>query len=168
MPDEQGDFVEVYRARGLPEAYAIRLLLEDLGVSVRIDNEMLQGALGDLPVGWVTAPRIMVLSDYESISRQILNKFVQQSERNDDGVDSSACCLACGMPMEGADACPSCGWSYKTTDAGESADADTDRAAEDESEYPSNDKEVVETSRPAANGDRQVTLTRRRVCAGNC
>jgi tetratricopeptide (TPR) repeat protein len=149
MPDGPGDFVEVYRSRGLPEAYAIRTLLEGLGVPVHIDNEMLQGALGDLPVGWVTAPRILVHPHQESIARRILDEFLQRSEPNEAEADRRPRCLACGMPMGGADTCPICGWSYKITEAGESADSEIDPAVEDESKHSSNDNDVIATSQTA-------------------
>src|SRR6266702_1053881 len=53
-------FVEIYRARNLPEAHSIRIALEESGIRVQIEGELLQGGVGDLPPGWATAPRILV------------------------------------------------------------------------------------------------------------
>ena len=90
MTDSPGDPIEVYRARSLPEAHTIRILLENLGVPVSIDNEMLQGAIGDLPMGWITAPRIMIhphstarrrwtLRDHPTVTRPSAKAFIPAS-----------------------------------------------------------------------------------------
>jgi membrane protease YdiL (CAAX protease family) len=106
-PEPPGDVVELYRARGLPEAHAIRALLEAMGVSVRIENEFLQGALGDLPLGWSTAPRILVPQADEAAARATLDEFLRQTGPSEDH------CLACRAPMGDEAVCPECGWSYE-------------------------------------------------------
>jgi hypothetical protein len=52
--------VEVYRAKDSPQAYLLRSALENAGIPAVVEGDLLQGALGDLPVGWSSAPRIMV------------------------------------------------------------------------------------------------------------
>ena len=75
MADGVTEPVELYRAVSLPEAHAIRNALEGEGIAARIDNELLQSALGDLPMGWSTAPRILVNRSDETAARAILEEF---------------------------------------------------------------------------------------------
>src|SRR6185312_13491664 len=75
MADGVTEPVELYRALGLPEAHAIRIALEGEGIAARIDNELLQAALGDLPMGWSTAPRIFVNRSDEAAARAVLEEF---------------------------------------------------------------------------------------------
>jgi membrane protease YdiL (CAAX protease family) len=77
MTDGAREPVELYRAESLPEAHAIRLALESEGIVAHIDNELLQGALGDLPMGWSTAPRILVDRSDEPAARAILEAVRQ-------------------------------------------------------------------------------------------
>lgn len=107
------DPIELYRARGLPEAHAIRLLLEEEGIPVRIDNELLQGALGELPFGWTTAPRVLVERSREEDARRILDAFLERIARNDAEDEHRDRCLACGASMREFDVCPKCGWSFE-------------------------------------------------------
>src|SRR5271167_1432373 len=100
MPEVPNEHIELYRACGMPEAHAIRLLLENEEIPVRIDNEFLQGALGDLPLGWNTAPRIMVGRAHEAAARAILDRFLQRREEPEERADSRLRCLCCGEPME--------------------------------------------------------------------
>ena len=53
-------FVEAYRAGHAIQAHAIKHALEDAGIPVMIEGEALQGAIGDVPAGWSSAPRLMV------------------------------------------------------------------------------------------------------------
>jgi membrane protease YdiL (CAAX protease family)/rubrerythrin len=109
-------FVEVYRARNLPEAHSIRIALEESGIRVRIEGELLQGGVGDLPPGWTTAPRILVEESQIAAARQIIEKAeIQTAARSDDdGQDEAIRCLVCGKIMaESETKCPACGWSYQ-------------------------------------------------------
>jgi len=108
--------VEVFRAGNLPEAHAVRLLLEREGIAVRIDNDMLQGAIGDLPVGWATAPRILVERSQEPEARALLEEKLSHLSAPEDS-ESAMRCLACGAEMGERASCPECGWSYQTDSA---------------------------------------------------
>jgi ribosomal protein L40E len=108
-------FVEVYRARNLPEAHLMRMALEESGIRVRIEGELLQGAVGELPIGWVTAPRILVEESQIAEARQIIEKLEVQggAGSKEDEQAGATRCLACGAEMaEGETKCRSCGWSY--------------------------------------------------------
>jgi membrane protease YdiL (CAAX protease family) len=105
--------VELYRAGRLPEAYALRSLLEAEGIAVRIENESLDDAIGILPLDWSTLPRVIVDASDESASRRILARYREErtsdpSTENEDELR----CLTCGTPMAERDRCPACGWSY--------------------------------------------------------
>ncbi|HJZ56080.1 MAG TPA: DUF2007 domain-containing protein [Gemmataceae bacterium] len=106
--------VTIYRASGLPEAHAVRLLLEQAGIPVRIDNELLPGVVGELPMGWVTAPRIIVARSQEAAAREVVGQFLRRPrERPGPGGKQDSDCLACGADMGEEDVCRACGWSYR-------------------------------------------------------
>jgi len=107
-----GDLVEIYRARDLPEAHALRIDLEREGISAHVDNEILQGAVGELAAGWTTAPRVLVGPADGVAARAVLEEFLQRMGSRTEGEDTSLRCLACGASMGEANACPACGWSY--------------------------------------------------------
>jgi hypothetical protein len=114
-----GPPIEIYRARGLPEAYAIRNALEAQAIPANIENELLQGAIGDLPMGWATAPRILVDRRNEMAARAILADFLQKIQATVPDENAPLKCLACGSAMENGYSCPTCGWSYLRDEADE-------------------------------------------------
>lgn len=107
------DPVELYRARSTPEAHAVRLALEAEGTTVSIENEHLQGALGELPFGWATAPRVIVHRADEVAAREILKAFPRGALPELDDTQPGIRCLACQCPMGDDDTCPQCGWTYQ-------------------------------------------------------
>src|SRR5262245_3059461 len=113
MPDDTSDdLIELYRARGLPEAQALVFRLEETGIAARIDNEMLQGIVGEVPAGWVTGPRVIVLRRDLDIAQRVLAGFLPGSEPAAEESDAGLRCLACGAAMGSAQTCPNCRWSY--------------------------------------------------------
>ena len=117
--DEQR-FVEAYRAKNNPQALVLKQALEDAGIRATIENELLQGAVGDLPMGWATAPRIMVESRDLPRAREILERSERAESTVPEDVDEAEqdrdLCLACGAPLPEDGICPACGWSYKGGD----------------------------------------------------
>jgi hypothetical protein len=108
--------VEIYRARNLPEAHTIRIALEEAGVRVLIEGELLQGVVGDLPPGWNTAPRIVVEESQVSAAREIIERAnVHKCAQPPEGESVAVThCLACGHVMDEIEVkCPSCGWSFQ-------------------------------------------------------
>ncbi|MFM9963692.1 MAG: DUF2007 domain-containing protein [Planctomycetaceae bacterium] len=73
-------FVEAYRAAHAIQAHALRLVLEEAGIRVIIENEALQGAIGDVPCGWSSAPRLMVDESQLAAARALINQ-TDHSER---------------------------------------------------------------------------------------
>jgi predicted RNA-binding Zn-ribbon protein involved in translation (DUF1610 family) len=108
--------IEIYRARNLPEAHTIRIALEEAGLRVLIEGELLQGVVGDLPMGWATAPRILVEESQVSAAREIIERANGRKTAEPHEGESAAVtrCLACGHVMDEIEVkCPSCGWSFQ-------------------------------------------------------
>src|SRR5438105_2069154 len=106
MSTGSGDSVEIYRAGSLPEAHALRCVLEGEGISALLDNEMLQGAVGAPPAGWATSPRVLVGTADEAAARAVLERFLREAGGAAEGEDAPLRCLACETPMGDADTCP--------------------------------------------------------------
>jgi hypothetical protein len=68
--------VELYRARGADEAHALRAALERAGVPARVDGELLGGIAGEVPFGWVTAPRLLVPRGRLEAAEAVLADFL--------------------------------------------------------------------------------------------
>src|SRR5438874_10913553 len=116
MTDEN-EPVELYRARGADEAHALKAHLEAAGIPARVDGELLGGIVGEVPFGWVTAPRLMVprgrLEVAEAVLADFLGGTAGPAGSTGGEADGDLRCLACGARMGDAGACPSCGWSYE-------------------------------------------------------
>ncbi len=114
MNDTDTRLVEAYRAADVAEAHMIRLALEVAGIHSQIDGEALQGS--EYPLGWSTAPRILVAESLVAQAREIIAQ-AHPHRGIFGGEDSNAellRCLACGQAMEKTETCPACGWTYKT------------------------------------------------------
>ena len=74
MPIADLKFVEAYRAAHPIQAHALRLALAEAGIQVVIENEALQGAIGDVPAGWSSAPRLMVEESQLAAARAIIGQ----------------------------------------------------------------------------------------------
>jgi hypothetical protein len=116
MPNSH-DPVEVYRARNLPEAHAIRLLLEREGILVTVANETLQGIVGEVAMGWSTSPILLVRQQDVEAARTLLANCQEQFGRPNNlrasSDDDALACLACGTLIGSGDVCPACGWRYE-------------------------------------------------------
>lgn len=107
--------VEVYRARTLPEAYAIRNALEEAGFRVQVEGELLQGVVGEIPA-WPSAPRILVEESQVIPARLMIDRLALRgiAESGEEEQGEEIRCLACGRRMAEEDMqCPACGWSYQ-------------------------------------------------------
>ena len=67
--------VEVYRAKNSVEAYLIKAALDDAGIRARVTGDMLQGAIGDIPVGWMTSPQILVMDQDADRARALIGEI---------------------------------------------------------------------------------------------
>jgi membrane protease YdiL (CAAX protease family) len=113
VTDDPDEPVELYRARSAAEAHAVRTELEAADVPARVDAELLQGIVGEVPGGWVTAPRVLVARRHLDAAHEILDDFLSRADEPAEAADDPELrCLACRTFMGTADTCPSCGWSY--------------------------------------------------------
>ena len=99
MNDNNTRLVEAYRAADVAEAHLIRLALEDAGIHSQIDGEALQGS--EYPLGWSTAPRILVAESLVAPAREIIGRA--HAHRGTDGdVDPDFELLSClaGRPWK--------------------------------------------------------------------
>ena len=71
--------VEVYRAKNVPQAHILRSALEDDGIRAFVEGDMLQSSMGEVPFGWMTAPRIMVAESNAETAREVLRRFEEGS-----------------------------------------------------------------------------------------
>lgn len=67
-----GDWVEVAIARDIVHAYLLKGVLAEEGIEVRIGNEHLQGALGDIPLDLATRPKLLVPTRWAERAREVL------------------------------------------------------------------------------------------------
>jgi hypothetical protein len=70
-------YIDVFTANDVAQAYVIKWALENADIPVQIENEILQGALGSLPVDGTAAPKVCVpqssLEQAESIVASIIS-----------------------------------------------------------------------------------------------
>jgi len=85
MADTNDSVVVLYRANNLFEAQAILSALEDAGLTARLEGEFLGTALGDIPFGSSTAPRIVVRNDQLAQAQEILKDFLSLPHQSSDG-----------------------------------------------------------------------------------
>jgi hypothetical protein len=71
----EGRLVEVYRAKDSLQAHLLRSALEAAGIHALVEGDLLQGAVGELPVGWSSAPRIMVEEHDATRARTLLERW---------------------------------------------------------------------------------------------
>jgi len=118
------EIVEIYRAASFAEAHAIRLAVEQAGIACVVDGEDLQGALGELPMGWATSPRLLVKSSDAIAARKLIDaaevgphESGKQSgaatSDSSEAAEETLACLACGKPMSATTDRCSCGWTYR-------------------------------------------------------
>jgi len=69
--------VEVYRARDPMQAHLFAAELKNDGVECQVVGDHLGGALGEVPLGWSTAPQILVKESCVERARELLSEYEQ-------------------------------------------------------------------------------------------
>lgn len=113
--------VVLYQAKELYEAQELHDVLEAEGIASRIEGEFLKTALGELPLGITTGPRVVVREEDEPQAKVLLEQFLQlgnTAASASDTTNEDQLCLSCGTLMGDAETCPQCGWSYQVTEGG--------------------------------------------------
>ena len=77
---DENELVEVFVARDLPHAHLLMALLKSGGIDGHVTNEHLQGAVGELPAGWATTPRILVRASVATQAKQLLREVEKTDE----------------------------------------------------------------------------------------
>jgi hypothetical protein len=86
---DNAKLVELCRVKDGIEAALIQGALEDAGIRVRVEGDMLQGAMGGrLRMGWTTLPRIIVFDSDAERALAILNQLPGKAQ------DPGAACEA--------------------------------------------------------------------------
>ncbi len=75
----KGRLIEVYRAKDSQQAHLLRTALEDAGIRALVEGDLLQGALGGVPVGWASDPRVLV-EEGDAVQAR---RFVEEWEGKD-------------------------------------------------------------------------------------
>ncbi len=122
MSDSHDKLVEIYRAGNLPEAYAMRNALEGKGIRAIIENESLQGALGEVPLGWSTLPKLMVAGRDQEAARALIDELVRRPGKKGDNDHGLAATEAI---VEEGKKCPERGWTFAEKPEGPETDLPT-------------------------------------------
>ncbi len=103
-----GDVVEVYWAADAQDAHAVKAMLLDAGIHADVVGELLVGAIGEIPMGPVTSPRVWVRSEDEARARPLVAEWERDRKAEPQGDPWQ--CGKCDSPVDaGYDLCWSCG-----------------------------------------------------------
>ena len=78
------DYVEVFVANDVAHAYLVKSLLENAEVETLIENELLEGALGGIPLGGSVSPRILVPQADLDKACDCIKRFEERSAEDGD------------------------------------------------------------------------------------
>jgi len=83
--------VEVYRAKDSMQAFLLAAELKNDGIECQVVGDRLGGAIGEIPMGWSTAPQILVKESDVPKARELLMEYEQRLatsyDHDDDGED---------------------------------------------------------------------------------
>ena len=88
--------IEVYVAENEQQAHIIRAWLADAGVDCTVSGGALQGALGDIPVGIPTAPRLVAKADSADRAKELIRLWEATSTRAGASPQDEWQCMDCG------------------------------------------------------------------------
>lgn len=81
---------EVYRAASVLDAKLMQASLESAEIPAVVTGELLQNALGDIPLGWSTAPRILVPEEFVNAAKAVIETVQAEALRNrEEAADES-------------------------------------------------------------------------------
>ncbi len=103
--------VEVYRALNSVEAHLLRSHLQQAGIEARVGGEILQAAVGALPFGWTTLPRVYVSAEDEQQARVTIEQwqYLLEDGSPDDDAEYWQCACCRAEVEESFDLCWNCG-----------------------------------------------------------
>ena len=74
---DPSSLIEIYAAENEQEAHIVRAWLSDAGIESIVSGGSLQQAGGELPLGFATAPRILVSADVSDRARELALEWEQ-------------------------------------------------------------------------------------------
>ena len=105
-----GEPVVIYRAANTQQGNLLRNLLEEQGIAAWVQNDLIQAAAGELPLGWRGDCQVVVRDLDAEEARRLALDFERQLRH--DIVDSSAdesSDKSASEPWKDWPACPDCG-----------------------------------------------------------
>lgn len=87
--------VEVYRAKNSIQAHLFATELNNAGIECQVVGDQLEGAIGEIPLGWSTAPQILVKESDAPRARSLLLEYEQlliarRKEEEEEGDDDES------------------------------------------------------------------------------
>jgi hypothetical protein len=83
-------FINVFTANDVAQAYVIKCALENAGITVQIENEFLQSALGMLPLDGTAAPHVCVPPAHAEQAQSIVASIIQDRPQASPSVPTDA------------------------------------------------------------------------------
>jgi hypothetical protein len=90
MPDSM---TVIYTAANVQQAHLLKNLLDEAGIAATVANDALQGAIGEVPLGWATSARVVVSEERAAEARRIAEEFdatIVVAARHEHGADDVA------------------------------------------------------------------------------
>lgn len=101
--------VEVYWAKDAPHAHLVKTVLQKAGIPAEVVGEMLQAAVGELPMGPASSPRVWVSKGDEARARAIIAEWEKERREEPAGESAPWVCAHCGAEVDaGFDLCWKC------------------------------------------------------------
>ena len=107
---------DIYVAANAQQAHLLRGMLAERGIEAFVENEPLQGASGQVPLGWTVAPRVVVAHKDAKKAREVALAFERQMEIGPPATDEPPAvetqwrdwptCSSCGKLRQTV--CPIC------------------------------------------------------------
>ena len=100
------DPVELHRTTNLVQAHTLVAALLDASIVAHIDNEYLQGVVGEVAAGWSTLPRVLVARHALPAATVVLEQFLKTASQ-----PLLTACPNCEAELDDPTRCVACGWT---------------------------------------------------------
>lgn len=93
---DPSSLIEIYAAENEQEAHIVQAWLDDAGIESIVSGGSLQQAGGELPLGFATAPRILVSADVSERARELAMKWEEARKEARSQKQEEWQCQDCG------------------------------------------------------------------------
>lgn len=93
---DPSSLTDVYAAENEQQAHVVRAFLADAGIESVVSGGMLQGAVGELPFGIPTAPRVLTAADVAEQARQLILDWEASNRESPERKKEEWLCEDCG------------------------------------------------------------------------